>query len=281
MSAAKGLADMSDDDGVASSADAAADDEDWSSDCEHAMCRRACPLPMPHGRKATRTRAPPPTPRSCAPIPADSPPDGRYSSAWPEDWSKEQIAKEASEIVTHYVEDWGWELHKYARLNSAKRVRKVLRYQIHLETFDGYGTSKEVLNWRDDDFGQTPLWWVSMHGNASLAQDLVNAGADVNTADNDGWTPLSVAAFYGHAEIIKSLLASGADPSKTVEDGDTAYDKAIAWDHPDCAALLKGASPAPPVAIASSLRAPTLCARMMAEHAVALSPPQACDGLHK
>ena len=41
MSAAKGLADMSDDDGVASSADAAADDEDWSSDCEHAMCRRA------------------------------------------------------------------------------------------------------------------------------------------------------------------------------------------------------------------------------------------------
>ena len=65
MSAAKGLADMSDDDGVASSADAAADDEDWSSDCEHAMCRRACPLPMPHGRKATRTRAPASGPAAC------------------------------------------------------------------------------------------------------------------------------------------------------------------------------------------------------------------------
>ena len=178
---------------------------------------------------ATRSRA------------ADTPPEGRYSSKWPEDWSKEQIAKEAEEIVTHYIEDWGWELHKYARLNNAKRVRKVLRYEIHLESFDANGKSKAVLNWQDSDFGQTALWWVAMHGNASLAQKLIDTGADVNTADKDGWTPLSVAAFYGHADIIKSLLASGADPSKEVEDGDTAYDKAVAWDHPDCAALLKGA----------------------------------------
>ncbi len=170
-----------------------------------------------------------------------TPPEGRYSSKWPEDWTKEQIAEEAESTVKNYVDDWGWELHKYARLNNPKRVRKVLLYELHLEAFDGYGKCKEVLNWQDESFGQCALWWVAMHGRVGLAKFLINAGADVNLSDKDGWTPLSVAAFYGHAEIIKILLASGADPSKEVEDGDTAYDKAVAWDHPECAALLKGA----------------------------------------
>jgi len=169
-----------------------------------------------------------------------TPPEGRYGTKWPEDWSKEKIAEEASECVKHYVDDWGWELHKYARLNNDVRVRKVLRYEIHLEAFDGVGNCKEVLNWQDHQFGQCGLWWLCMHGNVELVKLLISKGADVNLCDRDGWSPLSVAAFYGHAEVIKELLAAGADPSKEVEDGDTAYDKAVAWDHPDCAALLKG-----------------------------------------
>ena len=139
------------------------------------------------------------------------------------------------------MDDWGWELHKYSRLNNPKRVRKVLRYEVHLEAFDGYGKQKEVLNWQDEDYGQCALWWMAMHGRLSLIKLLIGMGANVNLADKDGWTPLSVAAFYGHANIIPTLLASGADPSLKVEDGDTAYDKAVAWDHPECAALLKGA----------------------------------------
>ena len=170
-----------------------------------------------------------------------TPVEGRYSSKWPEDWDKETIAKEAEESVKHYVDDWGWELHKYARLNNTARVRKVLRYEIHLEQYDGYGKAKEVLNWQDEDFGQCALWWLAMHGTLGTLTKLIDAGADVNLSDKDGWTPLSVAAFYGHVDVVKALLASGADPSKQVEDGDTAYDKAVAWDHPDCAALLKGA----------------------------------------
>lgn len=170
-----------------------------------------------------------------------SPPDGRYSTKWPADWSKDKIAEEARVAVEHYVEDWGWELHKYARLNKPDRVRKVLRYEIHLEAFDGSGKQKEVLNWQDEDFGQCALWWLAMHGRQNLVQLLIDTGCDVNLSDKDGWTPLSVAAFYGHAEVIKALLAAGADPSKEVDDGDTAYDKAVAWDHPECAVLLKGA----------------------------------------
>jgi len=169
-----------------------------------------------------------------------TPEGGRYATKWPEDWSKERIAEEAKECVEHYVDDWGWELHKYARLNNEVRVKKTLRYEIHLEAFDGIGKCKEVLNWQDPDFAQTALWWTALHGNLQLAQLLIDAGADVNLADKDGWVPLSVAAFYGHAEVIKALLAAGADATKEVEDGDTAYDKAVAWDHPECAALLKG-----------------------------------------
>ena len=168
-------------------------------------------------------------------------PEGRYSTKWPEDWSAEKIAEEAETTVNQYIDDWGWELHKYSRLNNEIRVRKALRYEIHLEAFDGFGKQKEVLNWRDPDFGQCGLWWLAMHGSLQLLQLLIDAGASVNLADGDGWTPLSVAAFYGHAECIKALLAAGADPSTQVEDGDTAYDKAVAWDHPDCAVLLKGA----------------------------------------
>ena len=169
-----------------------------------------------------------------------TPSEGRYGTKWPEDWSKEKIAEEAADCVKHYVEDWGWELHKYARLKKEDRVRKVLRYEIHLEACDGYGKQKQVLNWQDEDFGQCALWWLAMHGLQDLVQLLIDAGCDVNIADKDGWTPLSVAAFYGHAEVIKALLAAGADASREVDDGDTAYDKAVAWDHPDCAALLKG-----------------------------------------
>ena len=201
------------------------------------------PTPVPGGTLHVPPPLTPSTPANAPPCagPDDyTPAEGRYSSKWPEDWDKATIAQQAEECVLHYVEDWGWELHKYARLNSAKRLKKVLRYEIHLEAFDGYGKCHQVLNWQDDDFGQCALWWLAMHGNAPLAQLLIDAGADVNLPDKDGWTPLSVAAFYGHADVLKTLLAAGADPSKEVEDGDTAYDKAVAWDHAECAALLKG-----------------------------------------
>jgi len=169
-----------------------------------------------------------------------TPPEGRHSTTWPEGWDKEKIKEEAKACVDNYIDDWGWEIHKYARMNNEFRVKKTLRYEIHLEEFDGVGNCKEVINWQDPEFGQTALWWTALHGNLHMTEFLIKAGADVNLADKDGWVPLSVSAFYGHVEVVKALLAAGADPSKEVEDGDNAYDKAVAWDHPDCAALLKG-----------------------------------------
>ena len=170
-----------------------------------------------------------------------TPADGRYSTQWPEDWNKEKIAEEARMCVQRYIEDWGWELHKYSRLNEPEHVRKVLRYEIHLETFDGFGKQKEVLDWRDEDSGQCAVWWLAMHGACDIVQLLIDCGCEVNLADNHGWTPLAVAAFHGHAKVVSALLSAGADPSKQVGDGGNAYDKAVASEHYDCAALLKDA----------------------------------------
>ena len=74
------------------------------------------------------------------------------------------------------------------KLAESPRVRKVLRYEIHLESFDANGKSKAVLNWQDSDFGQTALWWVAMHGNASLAQKLTwgRGSKSLNTPLRDG-----------------------------------------------------------------------------------------------
>ena len=127
------------------------------------------PTPVPGGTLHVPPPLTPSTPANAPPCagPDDyTPAEGRYSSKWPEDWDKATIAQQAEECVLHYVEDWGWELHKYARLNSAKRLKKVLRYEIHLEAFDGYGKCHQVLNWQDDDFGQCALWWLAMHKDA-------------------------------------------------------------------------------------------------------------------
>ena len=161
--------------------------------------------------------------------------------SWPADWSRERIEREAADMVARYVEDWGWEVHRYARLNDAARVRKTLRYELRLEASRARGAQREVLDWQDADFGQCALWWLAMHGNAELAALLIEAGCDVDLADRDGWTPLSVAAYYGHTEVVRALLAAGADAAREVDDGDSAYDKAVANARHDCASLLKGA----------------------------------------
>ena len=170
-----------------------------------------------------------------------SPTDGRYSSDWPDTYNAAMIAEEAKACVHGFLDDWGWELHRYARLNLADRALKVLRHEIHVEDCNGYGKQEQVLNWKDSEFGQTPLWWTAVHGNHELASRLIDAKADINVSDIEGWSPLVVAAFYGHTEVVRQLVAAGVDRTLTVVDGETAYDKALAWDRGECAALLRAA----------------------------------------
>ena len=47
-----------------------------------------------------------------------------------------------------------------------------------------------------------------------MVKALIEAGADVNKADNGGWTPLYRAAQNGHEAVVKALIEAGADVNK-------------------------------------------------------------------
>lgn len=63
------------------------------------------------------------------------------------------------------------------------------------------------VNIRATKNSQTALMLAVSHGNFTMVQMLVEAGADINIQDDDGSTALMCAAEQGHLDIIKYLLA--------------------------------------------------------------------------
>lgn len=73
----------------------------------------------------------------------------------------------------------------------------------------------------------TPLLHaIHTHQNASAAA-LIDAGADVNRADERGVTPLMMAAGYGYDDTVQLLLQHHADPRLKRPNGETALDWAM------------------------------------------------------
>ena len=75
--------------------------------------------------------------------------------------------------------------------------------------------------------------------NTALAQVLIDAGADINTAQLQGYTPLHYAAVNGLETIARRLLERGADRSVRDKTGKTASDLAREKGHLDLADLLQ------------------------------------------
>lgn len=48
-------------------------------------------------------------------------------------------------------------------------------------------------------------------GSATLLENLIMQGADVNARDKGAWTPLHLAAKNGHVEALQILLENGAN----------------------------------------------------------------------
>mmetsp|Transcript_20656 Transcript_20656/g.42128 ORF Transcript_20656/g.42128 Transcript_20656/m.42128 type:complete len:251 (-) Transcript_20656:2482-3234(-) len=70
--------------------------------------------------------------------------------------------------------------------------------------------------------GRTPLHNASRWGHDEVAKTLLDAGWNVNAADNSGLTPLHYASRRGHAQMVKTLLDAGANvnaASNTVDNG--------------------------------------------------------------
>lgn len=74
-----------------------------------------------------------------------------------------------------------------------------------------------------DAFGDTPLHIVSLWGDASAAEALIRAGADVNATGDRGRTPLFATESV---DVLKVLLAAGAKIDHRDDEGLTVSDLA-------------------------------------------------------
>ena len=92
--------------------------------------------------------------------------------------------------------------------------------------------------------GMTALHWAAENGQQELADVLVFAGANLESATRlGGFTPLMVASRAGHAGIVRLLADAGANLEATTETGETALHYAAWSGNPEIAVALvdKGA----------------------------------------
>lgn len=76
--------------------------------------------------------------------------------------------------------------------------------------------------------GDTPLHWAATSYYPHLTvQQLIDAGAQINTVNRRGMTAIHAAAEYGDASAVKILLAANADITIIDSQGKTAYDYAL------------------------------------------------------
>ena len=85
-----------------------------------------------------------------------------------------------------------------------------------------------------------PLHSALAGSDATIAELLVAAGADVNAVQADGYTPLHEAAQNGDQAMAERLLAAGADPLALLDDGSTPADSARRTGHQALASWLDG-----------------------------------------
>jgi len=61
-----------------------------------------------------------------------------------------------------------------------------------------------------DEYGRTPLHYAALDRDLAAVKQLLAAGADPATPDDDGWTPLHFAAQEYAPDVCAALLAAGA-----------------------------------------------------------------------
>jgi hypothetical protein len=72
-----------------------------------------------------------------------------------------------------------------------------------------------------DNLGGTALYGAACHGHVEALQALLAAGAEVDHADNNGWTALGAAACNGKVDAVRALLAVGAEVDHVSNSGCT------------------------------------------------------------
>lgn len=71
-----------------------------------------------------------------------------------------------------------------------------------------------------NSIGEFPLSTSAQPGHIDIVQSLLEAGADVNKTDNSMNTPLILALAHGQNAVAKLLINAGADVDTKNEDGE-------------------------------------------------------------
>jgi hypothetical protein len=91
-----------------------------------------------------------------------------------------------------------------------------------------------------DVSGDTALHWAAKNGDIQTVKTLCNAGAEISCANSDGWTPLHYAACIGQADVVAYLLAVGADHMLENQAGETALFMAAKNTHKGIVEMIMG-----------------------------------------
>ena len=109
------------------------------------------------------------------------------------------------------------------------------------------GDERELENALHD--GASPRWrnaggisalsYAAQQGQMGTARRLLDAGADVNGADDQGITPLMLAVQGDHAEMVRLLVERGANPALRNNQGQSAREQAEMWKFAEIVDLLR------------------------------------------
>jgi ankyrin repeat protein len=91
--------------------------------------------------------------------------------------------------------------------------------------------------------GNSALMGVAFKGHSSIAEQLLEAGADPHATNKAGQTALMMAALFGHGEIVDRLIDRGSDPHLRDAGGNTAVSVARAQRNDEMVARLTWAAP--------------------------------------
>ena len=94
-----------------------------------------------------------------------------------------------------------------------------------------------------NDAGVTPLMNAGGMGNKEAVELLIQKGANVNHRTSGNYTPLMQAALVGNTEIVRILLDAGADPTVKDTGGRTALNYAEDQKHNDVVQLIRKKTP--------------------------------------
>lgn len=95
------------------------------------------------------------------------------------------------------------------------------------------------VNATDEEYGASALHWAILNGYRSIAELLIEKGANVNAKTKNGATPTFAAASLGQRDVLEVLIARGADLNAKDEQGVSPLRVASSKGHKAVVELLK------------------------------------------